>query len=58
MLRDVARLNIEHFRQLLSESLDEAKREVVLRLLAEEEAKLATLSLPAQPSGMQDRKRA
>jgi hypothetical protein len=39
----VARLNIEHFRKLLAEETDEAKRRTLLRLLAEEEAKLAAL---------------
>ena len=33
----VARLNIEHFRKLLSQEKDEAKRQTILRLLAEEE---------------------
>jgi hypothetical protein len=44
MDRTVARLNIEHYRKRLAEETDEAKRQVLLRLLAEEEAKLATLS--------------
>jgi hypothetical protein len=39
----VARANIEHFRRKLAIETDEAKREVLARLLAEEEAKLATL---------------
>ena len=37
MYRTVARLNIEHFRKLLSQEKDEAKRQTILRLLAEEE---------------------
>ena len=37
----VARLNIEHFRRLLEHEADEKRRELLLRLLAEEEAKLA-----------------
>ncbi len=37
----VARLNIEHFRKQLETETDEAKRQMLLRLLAEEEAKLA-----------------
>lgn len=47
----VARLNIEHYRKLLATEDDEARREVIRRLLAEEEAKLATLlnSSPAEP---------
>jgi hypothetical protein len=41
MDRAVARLNIEHFRRLLAKETDESRRRVLLRLLAEEEAKLA-----------------
>lgn len=40
MDRSVARLNIEHFRHLLATESDEARRKVLQRLLAEEEAKL------------------
>lgn len=40
MDRRVARLNIEHFRRLLAEETDETRRLLLLRLLAEEEAKL------------------
>ncbi|MND04266.1 hypothetical protein D3C83_244580 [compost metagenome] len=43
MDRYVARLNIEHFKQKLAEETDPAKREMLVRLLAEEEAKLAAL---------------
>jgi hypothetical protein len=39
----VARLNIEHFRGLLATETEEAKRQMILRLLVEEEAKLAAL---------------
>jgi hypothetical protein len=39
--RTVARLNIEHYRRLLATEADESRRQVILRLLAEEEAKLA-----------------
>jgi hypothetical protein len=46
MNRTVARLNIEHYRKLLTEPMDETRRQTILRLLAEEEAKLATLSDP------------
>ncbi len=46
MERTVARLNIEHYRKLLTNESDEAKRQVLLRLLAEEEAKLAALGAP------------
>lgn len=43
MDRTVARLNIEHYRKLLVTKLDEMKRRTLQRLLAEEEAKLASL---------------
>jgi hypothetical protein len=46
MDRTVARLNIEHYRRLLSTDLDETKRQTILRLLAEEEAKVAALDRP------------
>ena len=40
----IARANVEHFRNLLAtEGMDEARRKVVLELLAEEERKLAVL---------------
>jgi hypothetical protein len=41
MDRSVARLNIEHYRRLLANETDEARRQTLSRLLAEEEAKLA-----------------
>jgi len=37
----IARLNIDHYRRLLMTEIDESKRQTVMRLLAEEEAKLA-----------------
>ncbi len=37
----IAQLNIAHFRDQLATEHDEAKRQTLLRLLAEEEAKLA-----------------
>ena len=40
---NIAKLNIEHFRGLLRSETDAAKREVIVKLLAEEEAKLAKL---------------
>jgi hypothetical protein len=43
MDRTVAHLNIEHYRKLLTHEMDEAKRQTILRFLAEEEAKLASL---------------
>jgi hypothetical protein len=36
----ISRLNIEHFRELLTRGTDPAMRASVMRLLAEEEAKL------------------
>ena len=41
--KTVARLNIEHFRKLLANEADKTKRQLIARLLAEEEAKLARL---------------
>jgi len=43
MPETIARLNIEHFRKLLAGEMEESKRQTVLRLLAEEEEKLARL---------------
>lgn len=48
--RSVARLNIEHYKRLLAGDLDEARRQVLERLLAEEEAKLANLPPPERRS--------
>lgn len=39
----IARLNIEHFRQRLSEEKDDAKRRMVMKLLAEEKEKLRAI---------------
>ena len=41
MDRTVARLNIEHFRRLLAKETDEVRRPTLIRLLAEQEGKLA-----------------
>jgi hypothetical protein len=43
MDRTIARLNIDHYRQMLRDEMDETKRSTIVRLLAEEEAKLAAL---------------
>jgi hypothetical protein len=43
MDRSIARLNIEHFRRLLETETDQTKRQTIRRLLAEEEAKLASM---------------
>ncbi len=43
----IAQLNIEHFHRQLASATDDARRQELLRLLAEQEAKLAVLlSLP------------
>lgn len=44
MERTVARLNVEHYKHLLAQETDETKRQTLTRLLAEEEAKLRSLS--------------
>jgi len=41
MDRTVAHLNIQHYRRLLEKETDEQRRQVLQRLLAEEEAKVA-----------------
>jgi len=46
MDRTIARLNIEHYRKLLANEVDETRRHTVRRLLSEEEAKLAALENP------------
>ena len=46
MDRTVARLNIEYFRKKLLTETDEATRQTILRLLAEEEARLAAVTEP------------
>ena len=46
MDRSVARLNIEHYRRLLANETDEARRQTLTRLLTEEEAKLAGQAPP------------
>jgi hypothetical protein len=42
--RTITRLNIEHYKKLLESETDEPKRQTLLRLLAEEEAKLHSLT--------------
>ena len=44
MDKQVAHLNIEHYRRLLANEPEGSKREILLRLLAEDETKLAALS--------------
>ena len=41
MDRTVAHLNVEHYRRLLEKETDETRRQTLMRLLAEEEAKIA-----------------
>ncbi len=43
MQENIARLNIAHFRVKLATEQNETKRQILRRLLAEEEAKLAKL---------------
>ena len=43
MDRFIAEHNIEHFKSLLATELDEAGRQCILRLLAEEEGKLRSI---------------
>ncbi len=40
MDRTVAHMNVEHYRRLLAIETDEARRQTLQRLLAEEEAKI------------------
>ena len=37
----ISRLNIDHYRRLLATDIDQSTRQTVMRLLAEEEAKLS-----------------
>lgn len=41
MDKTIAQLNINHYRRLLEKETDEQRRRMLLRLLAEEEAKIA-----------------
>lgn len=41
MDRTVAHMNVEHYRRLLAVETDEERRQVLQRLLAEEEAKIS-----------------
>lgn len=49
--RTVARLNVEHYRRLLAKETDEMRRQTLMRLLAEEEAKLADPAPPEKKKG-------
>jgi hypothetical protein len=43
-VRVIIELNIRHYRELLRTETDPSKRQTIVQLLAEEEAKLAKLS--------------
>lgn len=49
MDRTVASLNIEHYKRLLATETDESRRQMLLRLLAEEEKKLAQANAQNAP---------
>lgn len=51
MVKGIARLNIDHFRKLLATESDETKRQMLQKLLAEEEAKLAAGDVPKRKRG-------
>ena len=51
MDKTVADLNIEHFRKLLAVETDPAKRRMIERLLAEEEAKLLAMANKTDTQG-------
>jgi hypothetical protein len=51
MKRFIAEQNIEHFRRLLATELSEQRRQCVLQLLAEEEAKLYSVEEEERSSG-------
>ncbi len=46
MDRTVAHLNIQHFKKLLESETDPGRRQMIERLLVEEEAKLARAGTP------------
>ena len=48
MDRSVAHLNIAHYKRLLARETDETRRQLLLRLLAEEEAKIADPKPPGR----------
>lgn len=52
----IARLNIEHFRQRLAEEKDEEIRQIVLKLLADEEEKLKKILFRESLEGKLDDK--
>ncbi len=50
----IARLNIEHYRKVLAEEREPALRNLIARLMAEEEAKLAAMESHAAPAATPD----
>lgn len=48
MDKTIALLNIAHFREKLETETDETTRQLLQRLLAEEEAKLAAVNAPPE----------
>ena len=54
MDRTVASLNIEHYKRLLATETDESRRQILLQLLAEEEAKLSKANPAATKPPRQD----
>ena len=49
MDKSIAKLNIEHYKKMLACETDATKREIIARLLAEEEAKLAKIVKERKP---------
>jgi len=47
----VAYLNVEHYKRLLETEIDEDKRTLLKRLLAEEEAKIASVQSKGKSGG-------
>jgi len=47
--KNIARLNIEHYRRLLATENDPTKREMIEKLLSEEETKLRALEAERKP---------
>jgi hypothetical protein len=50
-LHFVARLNVEHYRKKIAAETDAVQRQKLLRLLAEEEAKLAAIEAREKTGG-------
>jgi len=48
MNKNIALLNVDHYRKMLAIEPNETKRQTLLRLLAEEQAKLAALDHPKE----------